>query len=181
RWSPMRRSPWYETGSFTPPSKNDCAGSWPAQSPLLLDDGGDPEATGCADGDQAAPAPILIQDFRRTGDDASTGRRERMAAREAAALDVESAPIDRAERRVEPQLVLAVLAIFPGLQRAQHLRGEGFVDLVEIEILQLHARALQHARHRVRRRHQQAFFLRPREIDRSRFAPRQIRLHLVAA
>ncbi len=56
-----------------------------------------------------------------------------------------------AQRRVAVQAVAAVLRRFPGLQRAQHLRGEGLVDLVEVEVLQRQVRILQHRRDRIGR------------------------------
>ena len=54
-----------------------------------------------------------------------------------------------------PEMRLAVVRVLPGLQRRQHLRGERLVDLVEVEVLQLEPGALEHARDRDRRRHQQ--------------------------
>ena len=65
--------------------------------------------------------------------------------------------------------VAAVLRRFPGLERAQHLRGERFVDLVVVEILQRDARVLEHRGHGVRGRHQQAF-LAADVVDRPRLA-----------
>ncbi|MNE92404.1 hypothetical protein D3C80_1901220 [compost metagenome] len=59
-----------------------------------------------------------------------------MPGSQGAALDVELAAVDRPQRCVEPQPALAVTGIFPGLERTQHLRGEGLMDLVVIEILQ---------------------------------------------
>ena len=64
------------------------------------------------------------------------------------------------ERAARSSLLPAEVLGFPGLQRAQHLRGERLVDLVDVEVLQLEPGAVEHARHRVGRRHQHAF-LRP--------------------
>ena len=63
------------------------------------------------------------------------------------------------ERFVAAELLLAEVRVLPGLQRAQHLRGEGLVDLVEVEVLQRQAGAVEHRRHRVGGCHQQPFAL----------------------
>src|SRR3546814_5076244 len=47
----------------------------------------------------------------------------RSARSEAATLDVHFGAINRTERRIEAELVLAERRIFPGLQRAQHKLG----------------------------------------------------------
>ncbi len=44
--------------------------------------------------------------------------------------------VDRAERRVEAQPLLAEDRVLPRLERREHLRGERLVDLVEVEVLQ---------------------------------------------
>ncbi|MNL26178.1 hypothetical protein D3C87_1476910 [compost metagenome] len=80
-----------------------------------------------------------------------------MPRRQCTALDVELAAVDRAKRRIKPETGFAVLGIFPGLQGAQHLRGEGFVDFVVVEVLQGQAIAREQARYGVDRRHQQPF------------------------
>src|SRR6185369_11634094 len=106
-----------------------------------LEDRGDAEPAGGADRDEAASAAILVDDLRQRRQDASAGRGERMAQRDRAALDVHLAAIDLAELAGEADAILAELVVVPGFQRAQHLARERFVDLVEIEILQLDARA----------------------------------------
>ncbi len=58
---------------------------------------------------------------------------------------------------IEAQPVPAIVLVFPCTQRAEHLRGEGFVDLVEVEVLQRESGLLEHARHGHGRRHEQAF------------------------
>src|ERR1044072_1906109 len=55
-----------------------------------------------------------------------------------------------------PEALAAVGVGLPGLQRAEHLRGEGLVDLVDVEVLELEPGALEHARHRIRRCHEHA-------------------------
>ncbi len=95
--------------------------------------------------------------FREVADDARARRGERVADGEARSLDVELGAIDRAERPVEAELLLAVDGILPGLQRGDHLRGERLVDLVEVEVLQRQSGARDHAGHRHGGGHQQAF------------------------
>ena len=46
------------------------------------------------------------------------------------------AAVDRAQRRLEAEPLAAEHRVLPGLQRAQHLRGERLVDLVEVEVLE---------------------------------------------
>ena len=71
-------------------------------------------------------------------------------------LHVELGAIDRRPAAASlPRYVLAIRRVFPGLQRAQHLRGEGLVDLVEVEVLQREAGAVEHLRDGDGRRHQQ--------------------------
>lgn len=65
------------------------------------------------------------------------------------AMAIASARIDPAQRCVQAQAVAAVVLALPRAQRAQHLRGEGFVDLVDVEILQCQAVALEHLRRRI--------------------------------
>ena len=58
--------------------------------------------------------------------------------------------------RVEAETLLAEHRVLPGRERRQHLRREGLVDLVEVEVLEGQAVAGQHPRDGVRRGHQQA-------------------------
>ena len=60
---------------------------------------------------------------------------------------------------VAAEILLAVGRVLEGLERGQHLRGERLVDLVEVEVLQLELRALEHARDGDGRRHQQPLAL----------------------
>ncbi len=55
-------------------------------------------------------------------------------------LDVELVAVDRAERLVEAEPLLAEDRVLPGGERAEHLRRERLVDLVEVEVLKLQAR-----------------------------------------
>src|SRR3546814_10294283 len=107
-----------------------------------FDDRRHAETAGRADRDQTAATIVLVNDLGQRREDTATGRGERMARSEAATLDVHFGAINRTERRIEAELVLAERRIFPGLQRAQHLTGECFVDFIEIEILQRQAGAV---------------------------------------
>ena len=73
----------------------------------------------------------------------------------------------------------AIVVGLPCRERAQNLRGEGFVNLVDVEVLQRDAGAIEHRRHGVGRRHQQALrrTVDAGEIDRRDRPVRQIRLH----
>ncbi len=58
-----------------------------------------------------------------------------------------------------PEALLAEDRVLPRLERAEHLGGERLVDLVEIEVLEGQAVSLEHPRHRVGGRHQEALLL----------------------
>jgi hypothetical protein len=92
-----------------------------------------------------------------------------MARRERAAGHVELRAVDRAQR-----------VLLPRLQRAQHLCGEGLVDLVEVEVLERQAGALEQPRHGVDGRHQQALVA-VHVVDGGRLGVRQVREHGQAA
>src|SRR3546814_1070683 len=94
------------------------------------------------------------------------------------AVDVELRRVDPAQRRVQAEAGLAVILALPRPQRAQHLGGEGFVDLVQVEVLQAQPVALQHLRHGDGRRHQQAFAV--DEVDRRGLRVADVAQHLVA-
>ena len=49
--------------------------------------------------------------------------------------------VDRAQRRVEAEALLAEDRVLPRRERGQHLRGERLVDLVEVEVLERQAAA----------------------------------------
>ncbi len=130
---------------------------------------------------RGAGGPVeLCEQFRETCDDPAAGRGERVAGGERAAVHVQLRQIDRAQRAGQAELRAAVFVVLPRGERAQHLRGKCFVNLVEVEVLQRQAGTREHARHRVGGRHQQAFLF-IEEVDCSRFRPRQIREHRQAA
>ena len=109
-------------------------------------------------------------------DDPPAGRGERVARRQRRAVDVELGPVDRPERGVQAEPLLAVLLGLPRRQRRQHHRGERLVDLVEVEVLQGQPVAGQQPRHRVGRRHQQAVVA-VDVVDRGGLAVDEVRQH----
>src|ERR1700677_180561 len=68
-----------------------------------LQNGRDAHAAGGANGNEPALRLALVEQFRERGDDAGSGRGERVAERETAALDVELRAIDGAERARKSQ------------------------------------------------------------------------------
>src|SRR2546426_1534217 len=111
---------------------------------LFFEDRRDSHPSCSADRNEPAARAAVGELLREPGDDARAGGAERMADGDAAALRVHLPAIDRAQRLRELEASTAVLLGFPGLQRAEHLRGEGFVDLVDVEVLQPDAGALEH-------------------------------------
>src|SRR5690349_21326681 len=131
-------------------------GSVPSWSALgTLEHGDDPLAAGRADAHDAAPGAALVQRLGETADDAPAGRGERVAGGEPTAVDVEPVDVDLAERLVAAEALAAEHRIGPRLQRAEDLRGERLVDLIELEVGQREAGAVEHARHRVDGCHEQ--------------------------
>jgi hypothetical protein len=82
------------------------------------------------------PEPRWSRPLASVGDEPPAGGAERMAGAERAAADVDLLAVDRPSG-VEPEALFAVDRVLPRLQRAQHLRGERLVDLVDVEVLQL--------------------------------------------
>ena len=123
-------------------SASDChSAAWTS----TFHDCGNAHAAGGADRRSGRDRRCSASSLARLPDDARAGRRERMPDRDATSpCTLSLARSMRAERRVPAELRLAVVRILPGLQRAQHLRGERFVDLVEVEVLQLQPGALEH-------------------------------------
>ncbi|CAM5744447.1 hypothetical protein MAUB1S_02002 [Mycolicibacterium aubagnense] len=99
---------------------------------------------------------LLGELLGQLGHDATAGRGERVPRSQRRAVDVELRPVDRPERGVQAEAALAVLGRLPRRERGQHHRGEGLVNLVEVEVLQRQAVAGQQPRHRVGRSHEQA-------------------------
>src|SRR5690606_4124727 len=143
-----------------------------------FEDGGDAHAAGCADADEGAAAALFLQQLGSGGNDAGASGGEGVAEGQGAAHHVEPGAIDAAQRRLQAQLVPAELRILPGLERAQHLRREGLVDLVEIEVLQRQVVALEQLRHRPAGRHQQALAV--HEVHRRHLRIHEVGLHFQA-
>ena len=106
----------------------------PALRPL--EDRDHAHAAGGADRDQGAAGAAFGQELGCGGDDARAGGGEGVAEGEAGTHHVELGRIDAAHRLLAAEAVATIGRALPGAQGAQHLRGEGFVDLVEIEVLQ---------------------------------------------
>src|SRR3954447_7583687 len=121
-----------------------------------LEHGDDALAAGRADAHDAAARAALVQRLGEAADDAPAGRGERVPGGERAAVDVQLLDVDRTERLVAAEALAAEHGVGPRLQRAQDLGGERLVDLVEVEIGQRQTGAVEHPRHRVDRRHEQA-------------------------
>ena len=112
-------------------------------------------------------------------DDPAAGRGERVARRERGTVHVEPGAVDRTERRVEAEALLAEHRVLPGLQRGEHLRGERLVDLVEVEVLQGQPLALEHPRDGVGGGHQQPLAA-VHVVHRGSLVRRQVGQRLVA-
>ncbi len=69
-----------------------------------------------------------------------------MAEGHGAAIDVQVLLIQFSKSGIKTQLLLAVLLVLPRGEAAQHLRGEGLVDLPVVDAIQLEAVALQDRR-----------------------------------
>src|SRR2546422_5354243 len=113
---------------------------------LFFEDRRDSHPSCSANRDQPPARAAVGELLREPGDDARAGGAKRMADGDAAALRVHLAAVDRAQRLRALEPGAAVLLRLPGLQRAEHLRGEGLVDLVDVEVLQPDAGALEHLR-----------------------------------
>src|SRR5690606_14152397 len=100
-----------------------------------LEDRGDPHPARRAHGDQPSSRAALMQELRERRNEPRSGRRERVADRDAAALDVQLATVDRAERPIPSELLSAEFLRLPGLERRERLRGERLVNLVVVEVL----------------------------------------------
>src|SRR6267143_1475837 len=87
----------------------------PGSEFLALDDRGDAQAAGRADGDQGAAGAARGELLRGGHDDARAGRGEGMAEGDARALGIELRAVDRAERRIAAQAIAAVALRLPGL------------------------------------------------------------------
>src|SRR5690606_38724205 len=115
-----------------------------AERRLPLDDRHHAHPAGGADGDQRAATAAFGQLPGRGSDNPRPGGGKGMAGGQRGADEVDPVRIDPPQRRVQPHPVAAVVLAFPCTQGAQHLRGEGLVDLVDVEVLQAQALTRQH-------------------------------------
>src|SRR5437764_643646 len=86
------------------------------------------EAAADADRCHAALASGAFQCLQQMQHDARARRTDRVAERDRAAIDVELALVELAQRAVEPELFTAVLVILPRREATEDLRGERLVD-----------------------------------------------------
>src|SRR5271154_44786 len=129
-----------------------CPVKRPRRRLARLQYGGGAEAAGRAHGHQRPCAPagllaVLCQLLRRAQQNAGAGRAERMAQSDRTAVHIESRAVDGAERPAAPQRPAAVTLILPGCQCAEDLAAEGFVDFIEVEILEGQAVAIEQPRY----------------------------------
>src|SRR5262249_58470484 len=66
--------------------------------------------------------------------DAVAARADRMAEPDGPAVDVELVAIDTAGGAVEAEHLAAERVVLPGGEAAEHLRGEGFVELPQPDV-----------------------------------------------
>src|SRR5271170_5619561 len=131
-----------------------------------LQNGGGAEAAGRAHGHQSPCAPagllaVLCQLLRCSQENAGAGGAEWMAQSDRTAVHVEPCAVDGAERPAAPQRAAAVALVLPGCQCAKHLAAEGFVDFIEVKILEGQAVAIEQPRYGIYRRHEQPFRVGP--------------------
>src|SRR6266571_3154677 len=117
-------------------TQRSCRSKRRGSAPSALQDRRHAHAARRADRDQSAAGAALGKLFGERTDDARARRRKRVSQRDATALRIELGPIDAAQRPGPLQLRAAIFLRFPGLERAEHLRGKRFVNFVDIEILQ---------------------------------------------
>src|ERR1700734_2707868 len=112
-----------------------CPARSPApRAPSALQDRRHAHSARGAHGDEAPLGLVLIENLCERRHDARAGRGERMTQGEAPTLDVELRAVDGPEHPRQAELLAAKAGIVPGLESAQHLSREGFVNLVEVEI-----------------------------------------------
>src|SRR3984893_17265353 len=120
-----------------------------------LQDRGGAQSAGGADGDQRGVLALLLQLPEGLVHQASSRRGEWVAERDAAAARVELLVRHLSDRLRPGEVFVGELLRPPGLQVREHLRGEGLVDLHQVDVAQLHAGALQRLGRRERRRLQE--------------------------
>src|SRR5581483_4891717 len=93
------------------------------------------QAAADADRGHAALAFRALEDVQQVQHDARAGSADRMAERDRAAVDVELLGVEPAHGAVQPELLAAVALVLPRGEAAEHLRGEGLVDLPGVEVV----------------------------------------------
>src|SRR5699024_8204798 len=123
------RSPGAPRVVWSPPWSPGCrSGGQAPWSSQRLQDRDDTLAAGSTDGDQAPRAGSLLgQHLGRRGDDPPAGRGEWVTRRQGGAVDVEPAPVDRAEGSIQSQPLGGELFTLPGGEGGEHGRGKGLV------------------------------------------------------
>src|SRR5438132_5410926 len=98
--------------------------------------------------DAAAPAGAL-EDLQHVQHEARARGADGMADRDRAAVDVELAAVELAERAVEPEVRAAIVLALPRRETGEHLPREGLVDLHRIDVAPGEAVALHERRDRM--------------------------------
>src|ERR1700752_3276951 len=101
-------------------------------SNLSLENRGDAHSARGANGDKPAPRAALGELLGERRHDARAGGGERMADGDARAFRVELRAVDGAERAIPLETRSTIFVGLPRLQRAEDLRSEGLVDLVDV-------------------------------------------------
>ena len=99
----------------------------------------------------AALLVVSLQYFQQVQHDPRAGSADRMAEGDCAAVHVELFFIQGTQSPIEAELFAAVLLVLPRREAAEHLRGEGLVDLPVVEVVQAEVVALEDRRRRVHR------------------------------
>src|SRR5262249_19598718 len=86
---------------------------------------------------------------------ASARRAERMTERDASAVGIDALAREASEVALHARLVHQEVLVLERLDMEQHLRGERFVNLPEIDVVETQALSREKPRYRERRRHQQ--------------------------
>src|SRR5215475_5140198 len=120
---------------------------------LPLDNRREPLAAGRTDRDEAAARSLLGKQLREIRDDPTAGGSERVAGGERRAVDVQPRSVDSARWLGQAEPGLREARVRPRGKRGEHLRGECFVNLVEVKVADAEAGPPEQFRHREHWRH----------------------------
>src|SRR4029077_9605271 len=111
--------------------------------------------------------PKPVQGIDEMQHDAAAAGADRMAGADDAAVDVEAVARDTAGGAGGTQRVAGELVVLPGGEAAQHLRGEGLVDLPKLNVGQGQILALEDRGGAIDRTqsHYRGIERRPRAVD----------------